>query len=168
MYGLGGHVGLWLESVMIELEFIPKKEFMLEALRLADEAAEEGEVPVGAVVVLHGEIIGSGRNRREDEKNALCHAEIEAINEACKALGSWRLTDCELYVTLEPCPMCAGAAINSRISRVIFGAEDEKAGSCGSVTDLFKLPYNHSPKIFRGYMEEECSAVLREFFRKLR
>ena len=107
--------------------------FMNEALRLAKEAAEEGEVPVGAVVTIGDKIIGRGRNRRESDKNALCHAEIEAINEACKRLGGWRLWECELYVTLEPCPMCAGAIINSRIKKVVFGAHDKKNGACGSV-----------------------------------
>lgn len=143
-------------------------DFMQEALRLAKEAAADGEVPVGAVVVRNGEIVGRGRNRRETIKNALSHAEIEAINEACQALGGWRLWECELYVTLEPCPMCTGAIINSRIKRVVYGAADEKAGSCGSVIDLTALPYNHKPIIERGLMEEECKALLQEFFRELR
>ena len=111
--------------------FIPEKTFMEEALRLAQQAAREGEVPVGAVVVRDGVIVGRGRNRREMEKNALCHAEIEAINEACRALHGWRLWQCELYVTLEPCPMCAGAILNARLPVVVFGAFDPKAGSCG-------------------------------------
>lgn len=128
----------------------------------------EGEVPVGAVVVHNGKIISEGRNRRENTKNALNHAEIEAIDGACRALGGWRLFGCDLYVTLEPCPMCAGAIINSRIERVIFGAFDKKAGSCGSVVNLFELPYNHKPEIISGVCEEECSSVLSEFFKQLR
>ncbi|MCQ2462471.1 MAG: tRNA adenosine(34) deaminase TadA [Clostridia bacterium] len=142
--------------------------FMKEALSLAAQAAEEGEVPVGAVVVKDGVIVGRGRNRRENAKNALAHAEIEAINEACNALHGWRLWQCDLYVTLEPCPMCTGAIINARIKRVFFGAYDKKAGSCGSVTDLTLLGYNHKPEIHGGIMEDECSAVLSEFFKKLR
>lgn len=142
--------------------------FMREALHLAREAAAEGEVPVGAVVVKNGEIVARGRNRRETAKNALSHAELEAIGGACRALGGWRLWECELFVTLEPCPMCAGAAINSRLRRVVFGARDPKAGSCGSVTDLFALPYNHRPQLVGGVLEEECSALLTEFFKKLR
>lgn len=142
--------------------------FMREALRLARESAAEGEVPVGAVVVRNGEIVARGRNRRETAKNALSHAELEAIGGACRALSGWRLWECELFVTLEPCPMCAGAAINSRLRRVVFGARDPKAGSCGSVVDLFALPYNHRPQLVGGVLEEECSALLTEFFKKLR
>jgi len=132
------------------------------------ESEKEGEVPVGAVIVKDGEIIATGRNRRETEKNALHHAEIEAINNACKALGGWRLFGCDLYVTLEPCPMCAGAIINSRIKTVYFGAYDNKAGSFGSVADFNRLPYNHKPEIIAGVMEEECSKLLSDFFKKLR
>lgn len=141
---------------------------MREAIRLAQEAAAEGEVPVGAVVVKDGVIVGRGRNRREKVKNALCHAEIEAIDEACRTLHGWRLWQCELYVTLEPCPMCAGAAINARLPVVVFGAHDPKAGSCGSVISMFDLPYNHKPAVVAGYLEEECSALLSRFFRDLR
>ena len=126
--------------------------FMREALALAREAAAEGEVPVGAVVVRGDEIVGRGRNRRETGKTALAHAELEAIGEACRTLGGWRLWQCELFVTLEPCPMCAGAAINARLPRVVFGASDPKAGSCGSVTDLFALPYNHHPETAGGVL----------------
>ncbi|MBQ8575212.1 MAG: tRNA adenosine(34) deaminase TadA [Clostridia bacterium] len=143
-------------------------DFMKEALRLADEAALEGEVPVGAVVVLGKRIVGRGRNRREKDKNALAHAELEAIDEACRTLGGWRLWQCDMYVTLEPCPMCTGAIINSRIKRLVYGASDYKAGSCGSVVNLFDLPYNHKPEVTAGFMQEECSAKLTEFFRKLR
>lgn len=142
--------------------------FMLEALALAKLSAEEGEVPVGAVVVCDGEIVGTGRNRRELGKNALYHAELEAIDSACKKLGGWRLHRCEMYVTLEPCPMCAGAIINSRIKTLIFGASDKKAGSAGSVINLFELPYNHKPEIISGVMEKECSALLSSFFKSLR
>ena len=141
---------------------------MMEAIALAVESEKEGEVPVGAVIVKDGEIIARGRNRRETEKNALCHAEIEAINEACKTLGGWRLFGCDLYVTLEPCPMCAGAIINSRIKTVYFGAYDNKAGSFGSVADFNRIPYNHKPEIIEGVMEEECSRLLSDFFKKLR
>ncbi len=142
--------------------------YMKEALKLAAEAAEAGEVPVGAVVVCDGEIVGTGRNRREADKNALAHAEIEAINQACNTLGGWRLWKCDLYVTLEPCPMCAGAIINSRIKRVIYGADDAKAGSCASVVNLFGLPYNHKPEIIKGVCEDECSSILKDFFKNLR
>ena len=142
--------------------------FMNEALKLAREAADEGEVPVGAVVVLGDEIVGRGRNRREKGKNALAHAELEAIDEACKRLGGWRLWQCDMYVTLEPCPMCTGAIINSRIKRLVYGASDYKAGSCGSVVNLFDLPYNHKPKMVSGFMQEECAEILTGFFKQLR
>lgn len=141
---------------------------MIRALELAKESALEGEVPVGAVIVKDGKIIAQGRNRREKGKNALYHAEIEAIDNACKALGGWRLWQCDLYVTLEPCPMCSGAIINSRIKRVFYGASDRKAGSFGSVIDFNQLPFNHKPEIHSSVMEEECSALLTEFFKNLR
>lgn len=142
--------------------------FMDQAIELAKEAAKEGEVPVGAVVVIDGKIVGRGRNRRETNKNALAHAEIEAINEACKTLGGWRLWQCDMYVTLEPCPMCTGAIINSRIKRLVYGASDSKAGSCGSVVNLFSLPYNHKPEVISGLKQEECAALLSDFFKRLR
>lgn len=142
--------------------------FMREALSLAREAAEEGEVPVGAVVVYNGNIISRGRNRREVGKNALAHAELEAISGACQALGGWRLWQCTLYVTLEPCPMCAGAVINARLPRIVYGASDPKASSCGSLVDLFSIPYNHRPQVTRGVLEEECAGILKEFFARLR
>ena len=145
-----------------------KFDFMREAMRLADLSSQEGEVPVGAEIVRDGEIIATGRNRREKGKNALYHAELEAIDAACKALGGWRLPRCELYVTLEPCPMCAGAIINSRIEKVYFGAYDPKAGSVASVTELFALPYNHRPETEGGVLEEECAAQLSAFFKNLR
>ncbi|MBQ6878539.1 MAG: tRNA adenosine(34) deaminase TadA [Oscillospiraceae bacterium] len=144
------------------------EEYMREALALARKAFELGEVPVGAVAVWEGKIVGRGMNLRETDKNALRHAEIAAIDEACKTLGGWRLWKCDLYVTLEPCPMCAGAIINSRIRRVIYGASDPKAGSCGSLVDLFEIPYNHKPEVVPGVLEEECSGILKEFFSKLR
>ena len=144
--------------------------YMKKALELARIAAEQGEVPVGAVVVKKssGEIIGRGFNRREYGRSPLTHAEIIAIDEASRRLGGWRLIDCELFVTLEPCPMCAGAMINSRIERVVFGAFDPKAGSCGSVVNLFELPYNHKPELKGGVLEAECAGILSEFFRELR
>ena len=144
------------------------EEFMKIALELARQAGEQGEVPVGAVIVRNGEIIATGKNGRETEKNALAHAEIEAIDNACKKLGGWRLPGCELYVTLEPCPMCAGAIINSRIENVYFGAFDKKAGSVSSMVQLFELPYNHKPSAKGGLLEDECAAVLSDFFRTLR
>ncbi len=142
--------------------------FMRAALALAQQAADEGEVPVGAVVVRNGEIIAGGRNRRESGHHALAHAEIEAIDGACRALGGWRLCGCTLYVTLEPCPMCTGAIINSRIERVVYGTADPKAGSCGSVVNLFALPYNHKPALTAGVLQPECAGILTDFFRRLR
>jgi len=142
--------------------------FMRRALALAREAAGRGEVPVGAVVTLRGEIVGEGQNRREHGKSALLHAEIEAIGQACARLGGWRLWECELFVTLEPCPMCAGAIVNARIPRLVYGARDPKAGCCGSVVDLFALPFNHRPEVLGGCLEEECAGLLRDFFAELR
>jgi tRNA(adenine34) deaminase len=142
--------------------------FMDEALILAREAAAEGEVPVGCVIVRNGEIVGRGRNRRETKKTALGHAEIEAIADANEHLGGWRLWDCTLYVTLEPCPMCAGAIVNARIPRVVYGASDVKCGACGSVCDLFAMDFNHHPEVTKGIREEETAALLSEFFRNLR
>ncbi len=144
------------------------EQFMREALALAQEAAAEGEIPVGCVIVRGDRIVGRGRNRRETHKTALGHAEIEAIADACRNLGGWRLWDCTLYVTLEPCPMCAGAIINARIPRVVYGAADAKAGCCGSVCDMFAMDFNHHPVVERGILEEECAEVLREFFQELR
>lgn len=142
--------------------------FMEQALLLAREAGEAGEVPVGCVVVRKGEIVGRGRNRREKNRNALCHAEVEAINEACRNLGGWRLWECTLYVTLEPCPMCAGAIVNARIPRVVYGAKDKKCGACGSVCDLFSMDFNHHPETQSGVLEAECSTLLQDFFKNLR
>ena len=143
-------------------------DYMRCAIELAKEAAKDGEVPVGALIVKDGEVLSEGRNRREVGKNALYHAELEAINAACKKLGGWRLPGCTLYVTLEPCPMCAGAIINARIDRVVFGAFDRKAGSVGSVTDLFTFPYNWKPEVRAGCLEDECAELLSGFFKKLR
>jgi len=123
---------------------------------------------VGCVIVSDGVVVGRGRNRREVGKNALAHAELEAIADACRTLGGWRLWKATLYVTLEPCPMCAGAIINARIPRVVYGAKDAKAGSCASIVDLFSLPYNHKPEVTCGVLEEECAAILKDFFRALR
>lgn len=145
-----------------------ERRFMERALELAKEAAAEGEVPVGAVVVRNGEIVGEGRNRREKAKNALSHAELEAIGNACKALGGWRLWECELYVTLEPCPMCAGAIVNARIPQIYFGAYDIKNGCVGSVANILELPLAFHPKYEGGVMEQECGAILTEFFKQLR
>ena len=143
-------------------------DFMNIAIEQAKIAASELEVPVGAVIVRNGEVVSVGRNRRETGKNALAHAELEAIDLACKKLGGWRLWECEMFVTLEPCPMCTGAIINSRLRRLVFGASDGKAGSCGSVINLFDLPYNHKPEVVPGFMAEECSALLTDFFSELR
>ena len=142
--------------------------YMDEALTLAKEAASEGEVPVGCVITLGDRIVGRGRNRRELGKSALAHAEIEAIAEANRTLGGWRLWQCTLYVTLEPCPMCAGAIINARIPRVVYGGKDVRFGACGSVTDLFAMPFNHKPQVETGLLEDECLALLQEFFQRLR
>ena len=144
------------------------EDYMRLALALADEAAAEGEVPVGAVVVRGGEVIGTGRNRREGMRHALAHAELEAIDGACRRAGGWRLFGGEIYVTLEPCPMCAGAILNARLDRVIFGAPDPKAGCCGTLTDLYALPFNHHPAVQGGLLQEECAARLTAFFRALR
>ena len=145
-----------------------KFDYMKYALSLAKQSAEEGEVPVGAIVVCDGKIVGEGRNRREVVKNALHHAEIEAINEACKNLGGWRLWKCDLYVTLEPCPMCAGAIINSRIKNVYFGATDMKNGAVISAAQLFDMNFTHKPLYEGGIMGEECAEILSTFFKDLR
>ena len=142
--------------------------FMRQALALAREAAAAGEVPVGCVIVRQGVVVGRGRNRREETRSAASHAEMEAIARANEALGSWRLEDCELYVTLEPCPMCAGAILNARIRRVWFGARDRCFGACGGVTNLFMENFPHSPALVGGVLEEECQEVLSGFFAGLR
>ena len=144
------------------------RKFMEAALALAKEAAAEGEVPVGCVITLGDRIVGQGRNRRETDKSALAHAEIEAIDQACKTLGGWRLWECTLYVTLEPCPMCAGAIINARVKRVWYGARDEAMGACGGVTNLFMESFPNRPALVGGILAEDCRRVLSEFFSKLR
>ncbi len=141
---------------------------MSEALRLAEEAFMHGEIPVGAVIVKDGEIIGRGRNCREEKQNALSHAEIEAINEACENTGSWRLSGAVIYVTLEPCPMCAGAILTSRIERIVYAADDEKGGACGSAIDVLNVQALQKPKVYRGFMETESKKLLQAFFEKLR
>ncbi len=142
--------------------------YMERALDLAREAFADGEVPVGCVIVRGDEIVGQGRNRREKDKSALAHAEMEAIGQACRVLGGWRLWECTLYVTLEPCPMCAGAILNARIPRVVYGASDPKAGAVNSVCRLYQMPFNHHPQVEQGVLEEECALLLTEFFSKLR
>jgi tRNA(adenine34) deaminase len=146
-----------------------QEEYMSLALALAREAYDHGEVPVGAVVVgPDGAVIGRGRNRRQETGDATAHAELEAIREACLALGDWRLSGCALYVTLEPCPMCAGAIINARVPVVVFGAREALSGSCGSVIDLFYERYGHRPQVWAGVLEADCAALLREFFQAKR
>ena len=144
------------------------RDFMQRALELAEIARSKGEVPVGAVVVKDNKIIGEGYNRRETDGSATAHAEIIAIEAACKTLGSWRLENCTLYVTLEPCAMCAGAIVNSRIKMVVFSCEDYKAGAFGGMCDFAKLPFNHQPEIIIGVMEEESRSILQGFFKDLR
>ena len=143
--------------------------YMQEALSLAEEAGQDMETPLGCVIVHEGTIIGRGRNRRNRAGNALAHAEIEAINEACLAMGDWRLEQCTMYVTLEPCQMCAGALVQARIDEVVIGCMNPKAGCAGSVMNLLQMEqFNHQVRIVRGVLEEECSGMLSGFFRKLR
>ena len=145
------------------------EDYMKEALALARECFADSDVPVGCVVVSpEGEVIGRGRNRREADSNAAAHAEMEAIRDACKTIGSWRLSRCTLYVTLEPCPMCAGAIINSRIAELRYGAREDKSGCCGSVLNLFEERFNHKPRIYGGLLAEESAKMLEEFFHTLR
>ena len=144
------------------------EDYMRQALDLGRQALAGGEVPVGCVIVRQGRVIGRGRNRREGNRSALGHAELEAIGQACSALGDWRLRECTLYVTLEPCPMCAGAIINARIGTVRYGAREEKSGCCGSVLNLFEERFNHRPKVYGGLLEDECRALLEDFFQTLR
>ena len=144
------------------------EELMHQALLLAQEAAEAGEVPVGCVIAKDGQIVACGRNRRERDKTALAHAEVEAIGEACRELGGWRLWQCTLYVTLEPCPMCAGAILNAHIPRVIYGARDEKNGACGSLVDILHLPGAFQPEVEGGLLAEQAQVLLAGFFRDLR
>ena len=143
------------------------EEYMRRAMELAAQAAAQGDVPVGCVIVKDGEIVGEGRNRREENGDATAHAELEAIRDACQRLGSWRLHGCTLYVTLEPCPMCAGGIINSRIRTVRYGARDDKAGACGSVLNVFEERFNHKPRLYGRLLEDECAAQLQAFFEQL-
>jgi tRNA(adenine34) deaminase len=146
-----------------------REEYMSYAMELAREAYDNEEVPVGCIITdKSGNIIGRGRNRREENSDATAHAEIEAIREACSNLGDWRLDDCSIFVTLEPCPMCTGAIINSRIPTVVFGARDAVTGSCGSVIDLFSESYGHRPAVFPGVLQDESAALLKDFFKSKR
>lgn len=145
-----------------------QERYMEEALALAREAAAAGEVPVGCVIVQDGRIVGRGRNRREETQTTVSHAEMEAIAQANRALGTWRLDTCELYVTLEPCPMCAGAILNARIPRVYYGARDREMGACGGVLNLFMEDFPHPPALVGGVLAEDCRRVLTDFFRNLR
>lgn len=151
-----------------EVRRLDDQEYMRQALLLAQQAAAEGEVPVGCVITLGARVVGRGRNRRETGKSALAHAELEAIAEACRTLGGWRLWQCTLYVTLEPCPMCAGAILNAHLPRVVYGARDQKAGAAGSLVDLLHLPGCFQPEVCGGVLEEDCAQTLRAFFRALR
>ena len=144
------------------------EEYMRQALDLAREAAAAGEVPVGCVIVRDGAVVGRGRNRREERQAAWSHAEMEAMAEANRTLGTWRLDGCTLYVTLEPCPMCAGGIINARVDTVRYGTRDDKAGACGSVLNLFEERFNHHPRLYRGPLERECQEILQDFFQGLR
>ena len=155
-------------NAMKNRAFLPERRFMEAALVLAEEAFAAGEVPVGAVVIKDGEIVGRGRNRREAEQSVLGHAEIEAMTAAAKALGTWRLDGCTLYVTLEPCPMCAGAAVNAHVERIVYGAEDEVMGACGTAVSVLDLPRAFKPQLYRGLLAEECAALLRRFFQEKR
>ena len=145
-----------------------REDYMREALVLAREAYEAGEVPVGCVIVKNGQIIGRGRNRREEKQSALSHAELEAIEDACRATGGWRLQGCQLYVTLEPCPMCAGGIISARIPEVYYGAKDEGFGAVGSILNLFEENFRHHPKVIGHILEEDCKAILQDFFVQVR
>ena len=144
------------------------EEYMRQALELARLAMAEGEVPVGCVIVREGRLVGRGRNRREEDKSPLAHAGLAAITDACRSHGDWRLKGARLYVTLEPCPMCAGAIVNARIPAVYYGAKDDKAGCCGSVLNLFEERFNHHPRIYQGPLREECESQLQDFFRGFR
>ena len=145
-----------------------REDYMREALVLAREAYEAGEVPVGCVIVKNGRIIGRGRNRREEKQSALSHAELEAIEDACRTTGGWRLHGCQLYVTLEPCPMCAGGIISARIPEVYYGAKDEGFGAVGSILNLFEENFRHHPKVIGHILEADCKAILQDFFVQVR
>lgn len=147
------------------MEFLPQKAFMFEAIELAKASIKHGDVPVGAVIEKNGVIVGKGRNMREDKQSAVSHAEIEAIADACKTLGTWRLDGCNMYVTLSPCPMCAGAVIMSRINRVIYGADDDKGEQA---LDIWRKQSQDEIYVYRNFMQEECTAVLKDFFENIR
>ena len=157
---------------MIDMVRIPVTEdekYMKEAMKQARKAYKLGEVPIGCVIVHEGKIIGRGYNRRNTDKNTLAHAEITAINRASKVIGDWRLEDCTLYVTLEPCQMCAGAIVQARIPRVVIGSMNPKAGCAGSILNILQIPtFNHQCEITKGVCEEECSEMLTTFFKELR
>lgn len=158
-----------MEDMIRGVENMTHEDYMARALALAREALDAGEVPVGCVIVWEdGRIVGEGRNRREEDGDALGHAELAAIRQACGTLGGWRLHRARLYVTLEPCPMCAGAILNARIPEVHYGAKDPQMGACGSVLNLFEEDFGHKVRLFRGPRQEECGALLREFFTKVR
>ena len=162
----GSFVAMLLRMTVFQEVTMEREEYMALALALAKEAADAGEVPVGCVIADgEGRVIGRGRNRREESGDATAHAEVEAIRQACAAIGNWRLEKCSIYVTLEPCPMCTGAIINSRIPTVVFGAREALSGSCGSVIDLFSENSGHRPAVFGGVLAEDCAALLRDFFR---
>ena len=145
-----------------------REDYMREALVLAREAYEAGEVPVGCVIVKNGQIVGRGRNRREEKQSALSHAELEAIEDACRTTGGWRLQGCQLYVTLEPCPMCAGGIISARVPEVYYGAKDEGFGAVGSILNLFEENFRHHPKVIGHILEADCKAILQDFFVQVR
>lgn len=146
-----------------------QQQYMKEALRLAKKAASIGEVPIGCVIVYEGKIIGRGYNRRTTDKNTLSHAELNAIKKASKYMGDWRLEDCDMYVTLEPCQMCSGAIIQARMRKIYIGCMNPKAGCAGSVLNLLQIPqFNHQAEIEVGILEEECSSILKKFFKELR
>lgn len=146
-----------------------QEKYMKAALKQAEKALALGEVPIGCVIVHEGKIIGRGYNRRNTDKNTLAHAEITAINKASKKIGDWRLEECTLYVTLEPCQMCAGAIVQARVTEVVMGCMNPKAGCGGSILNILEMPqFNHQVQVSRGILEEECSAILKDFFTDLR
>ena len=146
-----------------------QEKYMREALKQAKKALALGEVPIGCVIVYEGKIIGRGYNRRNTDKNTLCHAEITAIRKASRVMGDWRLENCTLYVTLEPCQMCAGAIVQARIPEVVMGCMNPKAGCAGSILNLLEMPqFNHQAAVYRGVLEQECSEILKDFFARLR
>ena len=145
------------------------EKYMKQAIRLAGKAAELGEVPIGCVIEYQGKVIGRGYNRRTTDKSTLAHAEIIAIKKACKKMGDWRLEDCTMYVTLEPCQMCAGAIVQARVKKVVIGCMNPKAGCAGSILNVLQMDeFNHQVEITQDVLQEECRAILQEFFKELR